>query len=63
MPVAPLPGVIETAEKSVHTHRKIIDLKARIEKEQILNMGKRTKKALELIHGLFTKPVVSVAEV
>lgn len=57
-----LTGVIVTAEKSVETLRKIIALKAHIEKEQIMNMGKRSKQALDLFHHLFTKPVITVSD-
>ncbi len=58
-----LTGVIVTAENSVETLRKIIELKARVEKEQIISMGKRSKQALELFHHLFRKPIVSVSDV
>ncbi|MCD4742902.1 MAG: Fic family protein [Desulfobacteraceae bacterium] len=58
-----LTGIIETAENSVSTLKKITDLKARIENEKILTMGKRAKKGIELIHQLFRKPVVTVKQV
>lgn len=58
-----LTGVIATAEKSVDILRKIIALKDRIEKKQIISMGKRSKKALELFYHVFKKPVITVAEV
>ena len=58
-----LTGVIVTAENSVETLRKIIEFKARVEKEQIISMGKRSKQALELFHHLFRKPIVSVSDV
>lgn len=57
-----LVGVIETAEKAVETLQKILEMKARIEKNQITGMGKRAKPALELLHALFKKPVLSVAD-
>lgn len=57
-----LTGVIETGENSVETLQKIIELKNRIEKTQIMSMGKRSKKALELFHQLFRKPVISVGD-
>lgn len=57
-----LNGVIVTAENSVETLRKIIEMKARIEKEQIINMGKRSKQAIGLFHSLFGKPVISVSD-
>ena len=58
-----LTGVVETATKSGETLRKIIALKSEIEKERILTMGKRSKQALDLFHGLFRKPLVSVRDV
>jgi len=57
-----LAGVIATAEKSVQTLQSIIELKARIEKEQLLPMGRRSKQALDLFHHLFRKPVITVAD-
>ncbi len=57
-----LTGVIVTADNSVETLRKIIELKARIEKDQIVILGKRSKQALELFHHLFKKPVISVID-
>lgn len=57
-----LTGVIVTAENSVETLRKIIELKAHIEKEQIMSMGKRSKQALALFHHLFRKPVITVSD-
>lgn len=58
-----LSGVIVTADNSVETLRKIIALKATIEKEQILTMGRRSKHALDLFHQLFRKPVVTTGDV
>jgi Fic family protein len=57
-----LTGVIETADKSCETLRKIIALKGAIEKEHIMTMGKRSKQALDLFHGLFRKPIASVRD-
>lgn len=58
-----LTGVITTAEQSVNTLGKIIDLKANIEKNHIIGLGKRSKQALELFHQLFTNPVINVSDV
>ncbi len=55
-----LTGVIETAENSVVTLQRIIDLKEKIEKEKIMQMGKRARKGLEFFHALFRLPVVSI---
>lgn len=58
-----LTGIIETATNSVETLEKIIELKTHIEKDKILTMGKRSKQAIDLFHKLFSKPVVTVAEI
>ncbi|HMZ66596.1 MAG TPA: Fic family protein, partial [Leptospiraceae bacterium] len=58
-----LVGVIETAEKSAITLKKIIDLKAMIEKNKIIKIGKRAPTAHALLHGLFKKPLVTSKDV
>ncbi|OHE81596.1 MAG: cell filamentation protein Fic [Lysobacterales bacterium GWF1_69_6] len=58
-----LTGIIQTAERSVGNLKRITDLKATIEKDRILLMGKRSRQGLELLHGLFKNPVVSVKAV
>jgi len=55
--------ITETAEKSVSTLKKILDLKTTIEKNKIINIGKRAPKALILLHALFKKPVVTGKDV
>jgi len=58
-----LTGIIQTAENSVETLRKIMDLKSRIEKEEIVSLGKRSQQGMNLFHKLFKNPVVSVKTV
>ncbi|HRU02248.1 MAG TPA: Fic family protein [Victivallales bacterium] len=58
-----LTGVAVTSEKAVVTLQKIIKLKENIEKQKILNMGKRSKQAMTFLHHLFRKPVVTVKDV
>ncbi len=58
-----LTGIIQTATSALDTLNQLIDLKANIEKEKIMNMGKRSRTAMELLHYLFKKPVVNVREV
>ncbi|MBN2535387.1 MAG: Fic family protein [Spirochaetales bacterium] len=58
-----LAGVAQTAEKSADTLKKIIELKAAVEKDRIMHMGKRVPNALELFHQLFRKPVMSSKDV
>jgi len=56
-------GVIQTAENSVSTLKEIMELKNFIEKEKILMLGKRSKQGLNLLHHLFSKPVVTIKDV
>lgn len=58
-----LTGVIQTAETGVSTLTKIISLKASIEREKILTMGKRSKQGSIFLHALFSKPVVTIKDV
>ncbi|MFC1949933.1 Fic family protein, partial [Chloroflexota bacterium] len=58
-----LTGVIQTAENGVSTLHKITDLKATIEREKILTMGKRAKQGSVLLYALFSKPVVTTKDV
>ena len=58
-----LTGVIQTAENSVLTLEKIVELKASIEKEKLLRLGKRTEKGHEFFAQLFKKPRVTVKDV
>ena len=58
-----LTGVIQTAENGVITLKKIMELKASIEKERILLMGKRSKLGIEFLHQLFKKPIVTIKDV
>lgn len=58
-----LTGVIQIAENAAATLKKIIDLKATIEKEKIMLLGKRSKQGVDLLHHLFRKPVVTIKDV
>jgi len=58
-----LTGIIQTAENGEATLHKITDLKATIEREKILTMGKRAKQGSVLLHALFSKPVVTTKDV
>lgn len=58
-----LTGVMQIAEESVLTLKKIIDLKASIEKERIFSLGKRSKQGIGFFHHLFTKPLVTIKDV
>ncbi len=56
-------GIVQTAENSVTTLKKVTDLKASIEKKRILLMGKRSKLGIEFLHQLFKKPIVTIKDV
>lgn len=58
-----LTGVIQTSENGVSTLNKIINLKASIEREKILMMGKRAKQGSIFLRALFSKPVVTIKDV
>ncbi|MBU1054800.1 MAG: Fic family protein [Proteobacteria bacterium] len=58
-----LTGVIQTAENAMTTLKKITDLKASLESEKILALGKRTKQASAFLNALFSKPVVTIKDV
>ncbi len=58
-----LSAVIETADKSAQTLKKIINLKSSLEQEKILNLGKRVKTGQKLLQALFCRPVIQVKDV
>jgi Fic family protein len=57
-----LVGVLETAENSIQTFHEIINLRKEVEEKKITKLGKRVPIALELIHYLYTKPIIDAAE-
>ncbi len=58
-----LTGIIETSVNASNTLQNIIKLKERVEQQHILIMGKRLPTAMKLLHGLFKKPAVTIADV
>lgn len=58
-----LAGVIETAKTATETFARIIALRDKLEKEAILSLGKRLPNAKSLLTYLYSKPVVTVADV
>lgn len=58
-----LTGVIETAKNAILTFTKIIALRDQLEKGTILSMGRRLPNAQILLHFLYSKPVITVADV
>ncbi len=57
-----LTGIIQTAENSVATLQKIMELKGSIESERIFMMGKRSKQGIKLFPMLFKKPVLTIKD-
>jgi Fic family protein len=58
-----LSGIIETANGSLNTLKKITALKSNKEKEVIFKLGKRSKQAIELFNELFKKPILNIKEI
>ena len=56
-------GIVETAKKATDTFNKIITLREKLEKETITSLGKRINKAKILLVYLYSRPVVTVADV
>lgn len=56
-------GIVETAKKATDTFNKIIALREKLEKETITSLGKRMNKAKILLVYLYSRPVVTVADV
>lgn len=58
-----LVGIAETSNIAIDTFNRIIALRDKLEKETIINMGKRIPNAKVLLNYLYSKPIVTVAEV
>lgn len=58
-----LVGVLETAENSIQTFHEIIRLRLEVEEKKIIFLGKRVPLAMQLMHYLYTKPIVDASEV
>jgi Fic family protein len=58
-----LTGVVQTAQSSIDTFKKIIELKKNIETKKIITLGKKAKKAQLFLNYLFTQPLVESSEV
>ena len=53
-----LVGVKQTAESSISTFKSIIKLRQDIEYKRILTLGKKTKTAQQMLHYLYSNPMV-----
>lgn len=58
-----LEGVKQTADSSIQTFKKIITLRNRLERETIIQLGRKTKSAQELLNLLYKRPIVDSIEV
>lgn len=58
-----LTGVLKTAESSIDTFNAIIKLRKVVEEKKIITLGKRIPLAMELIHFLYSKPIVDTNEI
>ena len=58
-----LEGVIQTAESSIDTFRKIITIRDGIEHNKITKLGKKTKTAQQFLRSLFGQPIVDTEDV
>jgi Fic family protein len=58
-----LEGVIQTAESSIETFRKIITMREEIERSKITKLGKKTKIAQRFLFYLFGNPIVDSEDV
>lgn len=58
-----LVGIIETAKVAIDTFNRIIALREKLEKETIISLGKRIPNAKALLTYLYSKPIVTVADV
>jgi len=58
-----LEGVIQTAQNSIDTFRKIIALRNEVERNKITKLGKKTKTAQQFLIYLFRNPIVDSEDV
>lgn len=58
-----LEGVKQTSESSARTFKNIIALRDRLERNTITRLGRKTKSAQDLLHYLYTSPVVDSNDV
>lgn len=58
-----LVGIVETANKAIETLNKILKLRNDLENKEIITLGKRLPNAKALLQYLYSKPVITVADV
>ena len=57
-----LEGVRQTAENSIETFKAIIDLRQKVEYQDILTLGKKIPLAQKFLHFLYSKPITDSRE-
>ena len=57
-----LEGVKQTAESSINTFSSIIELRQKVEYQDILSLGKKTALAQKFLHYLYSKPIIDSRE-
>jgi len=57
-----LEGVRQTAQNSIETFRAIIDLRQKVEYQDILTLGKKAGLAQKFLHYLYSKPITDSRE-
>lgn len=58
-----LVGIVETAKKAIATFNRILKLRNDLENKKIITLGKRVPNAKALLQYLYSKPVITVADV
>ncbi|HEX5150091.1 MAG TPA: hypothetical protein VFW07_01515 [Parafilimonas sp.] len=58
-----LVGIVETANKAIETLNNVLKLRNELENKSIIRLGKRISKAKALLQYLYSKPVITVADV
>ena len=58
-----LVGIVETANKAIETLNSIFKLRNDLESKSIITLGKRIPNARALLQYLYSKPVITVADV
>ncbi len=58
-----LVGVIETSQKAIQTFKEIIKLREKIEKQDILTLGRKIQNAQKLVLQMYKTPFMNIAEI
>lgn len=58
-----LVGVIETSQKAIQTFKEIVQLREKIEKKDILTLGKKVSNAQKLVLQLYKQPLITIPEI